>query len=154
MCRRSRENGLSQVRFASAIVIRQNCKESCARRFVGAFWGYSRGAGRRWRRSSPQLRTTTATWLSSSPRGSSTGAARIAAEEEVAFTQSLCTHPISSLIAVHRVASEGDVRESFRRLQLREGQRHGNAFSFMEVEDNDEPTDLSLVDLHQDTQRR
>jgi hypothetical protein len=80
--------------------------------------------------------------------------ARIAAEEEVAFTQSLCTHPISSLIAVHRVASEGDVRESFRRLQLREGQRHGNAFSFMEVEDNDEPTDLSLVELHQDTQRR
>lgn len=61
--------------------------------------------------------------------------ARTAAEEEVTFAQSLCTHPISSLIAVHRSASNGEVHEAFRRLQLREGQRHGKAFSFMEVED-------------------
>ena len=46
----------------------------------------------------------------------------LAAEEEVAFAQSLCTHPIGTLIAVHRSASDGEVRESFRRLQLREGQ--------------------------------
>ena len=32
---------------------------------------------------------------------------RTAAEEEVAFAQSLCTHPVSSLIAVHRVAQDG-----------------------------------------------
>ena len=57
--------------------------------------------------------------------------AQLAAEEEVAFAQSLCTHPIGALIAVHRSASDGEVRESFRRLQLREGQEHGKAFSFM-----------------------
>src|SRR5262249_10542191 len=45
-----------------------------------------------------------------------------AAEEEVAFVESLCTHPISSLIAVHRATEGGAIRESFRRLQLREGQ--------------------------------
>ena len=64
--------------------------------------------------------------------------ARLAAEEEVAFAQSLCTHPLSALIAVHRAASDGEVRESFRRLRLREGQRHGKAFSFMAVEDDTE----------------
>lgn len=62
--------------------------------------------------------------------------ARLAAEEEVAFAQSLCTHPLSALIAVHRSAGDGEVREAFRRLQLREGQRHGKAFSFMEIEDD------------------
>ena len=61
--------------------------------------------------------------------------ARTAAEEEVTFAQSLCTHPAGSLIAVHRSARDGEVHEAFRRLQLREGQRHGKAFSFMEVED-------------------
>src|SRR5215472_7374857 len=35
--------------------------------------------------------------------------ARLAAEEEVAFAQSLCTHPLSALIAVHRAASDGEV---------------------------------------------
>jgi len=62
--------------------------------------------------------------------------ARLAAEEEVAFAQSLCTHPLSALIAVHRSAGDCEVREAFRRLQLREGQRHGKAFSFMEMEDD------------------
>ena len=77
--------------------------------------------------------------------------ARRAAEEEVAFAQSLCTHPISSLIAVHRSVNAGEVRESFRRLQLREGQGHGKAFSFMEVEDNVAPdSDLRLADMSQE----
>ena len=61
--------------------------------------------------------------------------ARTAAEEEVTFARSLCTHPVSSLIAVHRSARGGEVHEAFRKLQLREGQRHGKAFSFMEIED-------------------
>jgi hypothetical protein len=82
-------------------------------------------------------------------------AARLAAEEEVAFAQSLCTHPVGSLIAVHRTATDGEVRESFRRLQLREGQGHSKAFSFMEVEDDTEPdSDLSLADMSQEPQRR
>jgi hypothetical protein len=82
-------------------------------------------------------------------------AARLAAEEEVAFAQALCTHPISTLIAVHRSAIDGEVRESFRRLQLREGQGHGKAFSFMEVEDDAGPdSDLNLVNMSEELPRR
>ena len=81
--------------------------------------------------------------------------ARLAAEEEVAFAQSLCSHPISTLIAVHRSASDGDIRESFRRLQLREGEHHGKAFSFMEVEDDSEPDSrLNLVNMSGERSRR
>jgi Family of unknown function (DUF6505) len=81
--------------------------------------------------------------------------ARLAAEEEVAFAQSLCVHPISALIAVHRSASDGEVRESFRRLQLRKGQRHGKAFSFMEVEGEIEPDNtLSLGKMSEEPSRR
>lgn len=80
--------------------------------------------------------------------------ARRAAEEEVAFAQSLCTHPVSALIAIHRSASNGDVRETFRRLQLREGQRHSKAFSFMEIEDETEPEgDLRLADLSEEPRK-
>ncbi|MCK1421697.1 hypothetical protein IVB14_29000 [Bradyrhizobium sp. 180] len=74
--------------------------------------------------------------------------AMTAAEEEVAFSQSLCSHPISSLIAVHRTSIYGEVRESFRRLKLRVGQGHSKAFSFMEVEDDVQPDgDVRLADL-------
>ncbi|KQT08157.1 MAG: DUF6505 family protein [Bradyrhizobium sp.] len=75
-------------------------------------------------------------------------AAKTAAEEEVAFAQSLCSHPISSLVAVHRTSSDGEVRESFRRLQLREGQGHSKAFSFMELDDDVQPDhELKLAEL-------
>jgi len=81
--------------------------------------------------------------------------ARLAAEEEVEFAQSLCTHPISTLIAVHRSASDGEVRESFRRLQLKEGQGHGKAFSFMEMEDDGEPdSDLNLANMSEEPPNR
>ena len=81
--------------------------------------------------------------------------ARTAAEEEVAFVQSLCSHPISSLIAVHRSVRDGEVRETFRRLQLRPGQGHSKAFSFMEAEDDVEPdSNVRLADLSQEPQRR
>jgi hypothetical protein len=82
--------------------------------------------------------------------------ARVAAEEEVAFAESLCTHPVSALIAVHRSAADGEVRESFRRLQLREGSGgHGKAFSFMEVEDDPEPeSDLNLAGMSLEPRRR
>jgi hypothetical protein len=74
--------------------------------------------------------------------------ARLAAEEEVAFAEQLCTHPVGSLIAVHRAATHGEVRESFRRLKLREGMGHSRAFSFMEVEDDPEPdNDVNLADM-------
>ena len=45
--------------------------------------------------------------------------ARAAAEEEVAFVESLCTQPGDTLIAVHRTFEEGAVRESFRTLRPR-----------------------------------
>lgn len=81
--------------------------------------------------------------------------ARPAAEEEIVFVQSLCTHPISSLIAVHRTTGDGEVRETFRRLQLREGQGHGRAFSFMEVENDAESDgDLDRADLSRELRRR
>jgi len=80
----------------------------------------------------------------------------LAAEEEVAFAQSLCAYPISALIAVHRSASDGEVRESFRRLQLRDRSGgHSKAFSFMEVEDDPEPeSDLDLADMNSEPRRR
>ncbi|WGD49437.1 DUF6505 family protein [Bradyrhizobium sp. CB1650] len=81
--------------------------------------------------------------------------ARTAAEEEVAFAQSLCAHPISSLVAVHRSVSGGEVHEAFRRLQLREGQGHGKAFSFMEVEDDvDADGDPEFAHMGQEPRRR
>jgi hypothetical protein len=82
-------------------------------------------------------------------------AARLAAEEEVAFSETLCTHPVGSLVAVHRTAADGEIRESFRRLQLREGQGHGRAFSFMEVEDDPEPdSGPNLADMSLEPRRR
>jgi hypothetical protein len=81
--------------------------------------------------------------------------ARLAAEEEVAFVEQLCAHPISTLVAVHRSAADGEVRESFRRLQLRERGGHSKAFSFMEVEDDaDRDGQLDLADLSTEPQRR
>ena len=65
-------------------------------------------------------------------------AARAAAEEEVAFAQSLCTPPQDTLIAVNRTYEDDAVREQFRSLRPREGRKPARAFSFMEVEGEDE----------------
>jgi hypothetical protein len=65
--------------------------------------------------------------------------ARAAAEEEVAFAQSLCTQPQDTLIAVHRTYEDGAVREQFRTLRPREGAKPARAFSYMEVEGEEEP---------------
>lgn len=76
-------------------------------------------------------------------------AARAAADEEVTFAESLCTQPQDTLVAVHRVFEDGAVRESFRSLRPREGAKPARAFSFMEVEGEDEPPadDVDLVAL-------
>jgi hypothetical protein len=65
-------------------------------------------------------------------------AARGAAEEEVAFAASLCNQPADTLIAVHRTTEDGAVREAFRTLRPREGARPLRAFSFLEVEGEEE----------------
>ena len=65
-------------------------------------------------------------------------AARAAAEEEVAFAESLCSQPLDTLVAVHRSFDNGEVRETFRTLRARAGQKPARAFSFLEVEGEDE----------------
>jgi hypothetical protein len=72
-------------------------------------------------------------------------AARAAADDEIAFVQSLCSEPQDTLIAVHRSFENGEVREQFRTLRPRAGARPLRAFSFFDVEGEDEPGET--VDL-------
>ncbi len=69
-----------------------------------------------------------------------------AAEEEVAFAESLCSQPRDTLVAVHRSFDKGEVRETFRTLRPRAGQKPARAFSFLEVEGEDEQP-AETVDL-------
>ena len=81
-------------------------------------------------------------------------AACAAAEEEVAFAASLCNHPVGTLIAVHRVCEDGAVRETFRTLRPRAGERPLRAFAFMDVEGEEEPGEaVDLVGLAQGERR-
>jgi hypothetical protein len=73
--------------------------------------------------------------------------ARAAAEEEVTFVQSLCSHPADTLIAVHRSFEDGAVRETFRTLQPSGERKPLRAFSFLEVECEEDVEDLDLVVL-------
>ena len=66
-------------------------------------------------------------------------AAVAAAEEEIAFASSLCSHPVDTLIAVHRTHEDGEIREAFRTLRPREGAKPLRAFAFLEVEGDEEP---------------
>ena len=72
-------------------------------------------------------------------------AALAAAEEEIAFAESLCNQPADTLIAVHRTFEDGETREAFRTLHPRGGPKPLRAFSFLEVEGEDEPSEA--VDL-------
>ncbi|MBX6327134.1 MAG: hypothetical protein IRY89_01010 [Pseudolabrys sp.] len=72
-------------------------------------------------------------------------AARAAAEDEVAFVESLCNQPQGTLIAVHRTYEDGAVRERFRTLRPRDDRRPAHAFTFLETED--EGTSAEDVDL-------
>lgn len=72
--------------------------------------------------------------------------ARGAAEEEVAFAASLCDHAPGTLIAMHRALADGAVRETFRSLKPREGEKPLRAFAFLEVE-GEEPGPQDKVDL-------
>jgi hypothetical protein len=61
-----------------------------------------------------------------------------AAEEEVAFAAALCAHPQDTLIAVHRTFENGEIREAFRTLRPRGERQPMRAFSFLEVEGEEE----------------
>ena len=73
-------------------------------------------------------------------------AARLAAEEEIAFAGSLCDHPPQTLLAVQRSVEDGEIRERFRTLKPRETSEdadrlhaHARAFTYHEVEDGTDP---------------
>jgi hypothetical protein len=72
-------------------------------------------------------------------------AARAAAEEEVAFAATLCEHPHDTLIAVRRTFEDGAIREAFRTLRPRGTRKPMRAFSFLEVDGEEEPEET--VDL-------
>ena len=73
--------------------------------------------------------------------------ARAAAEDEVTFAESLCSQPRDTLVAVHRSFDNGEVRETFRTLRPRAGQKPARAFSFLEVEGEDDEQPAETVDL-------
>lgn len=81
--------------------------------------------------------------------------ARKAAEDEVSFVESLCDHPADTLIAVHRTAEDGEVREAFRTLRPRGGPKPLRAFSFLEAEDEEEPVEhVDLIGMASEPERR
>lgn len=74
--------------------------------------------------------------------------ARTAAQEEVAFAESLCNHQLDTLIAVHRTFENGEIREAFRTLRPRNGPKPLRAFEFPEVEGDEQPGDeVDLVGM-------
>jgi hypothetical protein len=74
--------------------------------------------------------------------------ARRAAAEEIDFAASLAEQPKDTLVAMHRRIEDGEIRETFRTLQPRRGGRKpARAFSFMEVEGEDEEPPGDTVDL-------
>jgi len=68
-----------------------------------------------------------------------------AVESEFEFAASLCDHPLDTLIAMHRAAESGEIRETFRTLRPKDGPKPFRAFSFLDVEGEDEP--VETVDL-------
>jgi hypothetical protein len=92
-------------------------------------------------------------------------AARLAAEEEVAFAASLCDHASGTLLAVQRSVENGEIRERFRTLKPREAAVDGDrlhayarAFTFHEVEGQFEPAEevdlLGLIETERTTPDR
>ena len=65
-------------------------------------------------------------------------AARVAAEEEIEFSGTLCNHPQDTLIAVHRAHEAGEIRETFRTLRPKSGPKPLRAFAFLDVEGEEE----------------
>ena len=69
-------------------------------------------------------------------------AARRAAEEEVAFAQSLCDHSPNTLLALHRAGDDAGIKESFRTLHRNLSRLEpATAFRFVEIEEEEGPMD-------------
>ncbi len=73
--------------------------------------------------------------------------ARAAANEEVAFAASLCDRPLDTLIAVRRTFEDGAIREAFRSLHPRGERKPMRAFSFVDVEGEEEQEPGERIDL-------
>jgi hypothetical protein len=82
-------------------------------------------------------------------------AGRTVAEEEVAFAESLCTPPKDTLIAMHRSFENGELRETFRTLQPRNGPKPLRAFAFLDVEGEEDKTDerIDLMKLAEESRK-
>lgn len=81
--------------------------------------------------------------------------ARAAADEELTFAESLCDHEVDTLIALHRTADEGEIREAFRTLKPRADRKSFRAFEFLEVDGDDaEPGErVDLMTLAQEERK-
>ena len=74
-----------------------------------------------------------------------------AADEELTFAASLCDHPTDMLVAVHRTVENGEIREAFRTLRPRGERKPMRAFSFLEIEGEEEPGEsVDLAKLAKD----
>ena len=78
--------------------------------------------------------------------------ANAAAEDEVAFAESLCDQPVDTLVAVHRSCEGGELREAFRTLKPRNGAKPARAFSVFDVEGEEDAGDavdlVGMVEQH------
>lgn len=78
--------------------------------------------------------------------------ARAAAEEEIAFAQSLCVHPPETLLGIHRSADGDRIREAFRTLHRRANRLDLiRAFQLVELEEEEPGEEVDLVALSKDT---
>ena len=72
-------------------------------------------------------------------------AALAAAEEEIAFAESLCDHPAGTILALSRSEEGGEVRERFRTLHLRDTPHTQfttlPVFGIAEIEGEEEPVE-------------
>lgn len=84
--------------------------------------------------------------------------ARAAAEEEIAFAESLCDHPPGTVLALTRSLEGGEVRERFRTLHRRDAPHteftNLPVFGVVQVDGDDEPVERpDLTALARDTKR-
>jgi hypothetical protein len=81
-------------------------------------------------------------------------AATAAAEEEIAFAESLSNHPEGMVIALARQHENGEIRESFRTLAPGARTRPNRAFAFIEAADEEEAAEEEIDLMHLAREKR
>lgn len=81
-------------------------------------------------------------------------AATAAAAEELSFAASLCDHDIGTLVAMHRLFEEGEIREQYRTLKPRERNpgadglhSQARAFTFHEMVEEEPEERVDLIGM-------